>query len=126
MRAIEPGERALAKPEAMPVRERGIVDFVQIGVHASRGDLVQQRLPQVRRALVDQRDLDAPSAAVAIAERGGQRQPAGAAAYDDDSMRDGVCFHLRADGKASPVRQDNPQRTRVEYAGHRLTVQPCL
>jgi hypothetical protein len=43
------------------MRDREVVERVALGVHAPGGDLVQQRLPYVRRILVDQRDLHAPS-----------------------------------------------------------------
>jgi len=56
------------------------------------GDLVKQRLPYVRRVAVDERHLHLATFAVAVAEVCGQRQPAGAAADDDDAMRG--LFHL--------------------------------
>ena len=79
-RAVEPADRALAEAEVMPVRDREVVEIVRVGVHAARRDLVQQRLPHVRRVAVDQRDLHVAAAAVAVAQLRRERQPAGAAA----------------------------------------------
>ena len=85
-RAVEAADRALPEPEVMPVRDREIVEVVRVGVHAAGRDLVQQRLPDVRRVAVDQRHLHAPVAAVAVAQLGRERQTARASADDDDSM----------------------------------------
>ena len=63
-----------------------IVEVVRVRVHAPRRDLVQQRLPQVRRILIDERDVRAPATAEALSESRRQRQSAGAAADDDHAM----------------------------------------
>ncbi len=85
--AIEARNGALAEPEAVPMREREIVDAVRIGIHPSRGDLVQQRLPQVRGAAIDQRDLGPAPLAQRFPEARRERQAAGATADDQDAMQ---------------------------------------
>ena len=87
MRAIETGERPLHEAEAMPVRERRIVEIVCVGVHAAGRDFVQQRLPDVGCVAVDQGHTDRSLAAVPFAEPRGERQAAGAAADDHDPVR---------------------------------------
>ena len=54
---IDADQRAEAEREAVPVGLGQIVDLVHAQIHAAGGDLVQQRLPQVRAAPVDQRDV---------------------------------------------------------------------
>ena len=56
-RPIQPGQIALLKLEAMPARLRRIFEFLRERVHAACRDLMQQRLPDMRRIAVDQRDL---------------------------------------------------------------------
>ncbi len=85
-RPVEPRDRSLAELETVPVRQRQVGDVVGIGVHPARGDLVQQRLPQVGRAAVDQHHVGAPGLAEGMAQTGGERQAAGATAYDHDAM----------------------------------------
>ncbi len=87
-RTIEADDRTLAEAEVMPMRDREIVELVRVGVHAAGRDLVQQRLPHVRRVPVDERDLRHAAAAIAVAEARRERQAAGAAADDDDAMRE--------------------------------------
>ena len=53
----------------MPVRERQIVDVVHVDVHAPCRNLVQQRLPNVRLEMIDERDLGAALATEFVAER---------------------------------------------------------
>ena len=54
---IEVEHFALPEFEMMPTRLRDVVELVRMRINAAGGDLMQQRLPQVRRFLVDQRDL---------------------------------------------------------------------
>ena len=61
-RPVEPHHRALAEAEVMPVRHQEVVDAVHVGVDAPRRDFVQQRLPQVRRVVIDERDRRLPAA----------------------------------------------------------------
>ena len=75
-RTIETIHRAEPKPEMVPVRHEEVIDVVQVGVHPSGGDLVQQRLPQVRREAVDERDGRASAPAQRVAELGRERKPA--------------------------------------------------
>ena len=72
------------------VRERRIVDAVRARVHATGGDFVQQRLPDMRGERIDERDSHARVATIAIAERRRERQPAGATADDDDFVSGAV------------------------------------
>jgi len=60
---------------------------VRIGVHPTRGDLVEQRLPHVRRELIDERDFHLVAAAIFVAELRRKRQSARATADDEDSVR---------------------------------------
>jgi hypothetical protein len=85
-RTVEAANRALPEPEVMPVRNGEVVERVRVGIHPAGGHLVQQRLPHVRRVLVDEGDLHLAPAAIAVAERGRERQPARTAADDDDAM----------------------------------------
>ena len=72
--------------EVVPVRLREVVDLVRADVHAAGGDLVQLRLPDVRAVLsisVTSRAAARPSLSPS---RGGELEPAGAAADDDDAV----------------------------------------
>ena len=71
----------------VPVGDGEVVEVVRVGIHAPRCHFMQQRLPQMRRVLVDERDIGALAAAETLAQERGQRQAAGAAADDDDTMR---------------------------------------
>ena len=62
-------------------------------VHAAGGDLVQQRLPQVRTGLVEQLDLRLAAPAELVTEHGGKFQPARPATDDEDLVQ--VGFHGR-------------------------------
>jgi hypothetical protein len=56
-------------------------------IHAPRGNLVQQRLPHVRPATIDERDSKATLASESIAEAGRKLQAPGSATDYDDLMR---------------------------------------
>ena len=56
--AIEPFEGALAEGKTMPARQSQIVHLVGAWIQAARGDLVQQRLPDVRLLLVYERHIE--------------------------------------------------------------------
>ena len=86
-RAVEPDHLSLAKPEVMPVRHQEVIDAVHVGIDAPGRDFVQQRLPQMRSVVIDERDRRLPAAAERIAELGRERQSGGAAADDDHLMR---------------------------------------
>ena len=85
--AVEAGHLADAIDEAVPVGLRQVVDLVHAQVHAAGGDLVQQRLPEVRALPVDQRDAGLAALAELVAQAGGKLEPAGAAADNDDAFR---------------------------------------
>ena len=76
-RAVQAGHGSLPEPEVMPVREREIIDAVNVGIQTPGRDFVQQRLPQMRRIAIDQRDLGAPAPSQLVAEARRQRQSAG-------------------------------------------------
>ena len=93
-RTVEAGDGTLSEAEVMPVRERQIVDAVDICIHASRRDFVQQRLPQMRRVLIDQYDLGPTSSSQSVAEARSERQTSGTAADDDHAVQHGLrCGH---------------------------------
>jgi hypothetical protein len=71
----------------MPVADGEIVDIVGVGIHAPGRDFVQQRFPDVCFVAVDQRDIGTAAPSELVAQGGGQRQSAGAAADDHDSVR---------------------------------------
>ena len=65
------------------MRLRKIAQFVAIGIERAGGDLVQQRLPQMRIAAVDQSHFDSGIASMAIAQASREFKPARAAADHD-------------------------------------------
>ena len=85
--AIQADHLADAIAEVVPVRLRQIVQLVRAQVHAAGGDLVQQRLPQMGAALVDEGDVRALALAELVAQARGQLQSASAAADDDDAVQ---------------------------------------
>jgi hypothetical protein len=84
--ALEPLERAQHEGEPVPARLREVVELVGMDVHAARRDLVQQRLPQVRAAAVDERHVRFRPASVAIAQLRGELEAARAAAHHHDAV----------------------------------------
>src|SRR5690349_17621798 len=87
--AIEPLERAEHEGEAVPARLREVVELVRVDVHAARGHFVQERLPEVRAAAIDERHVGAALLAERVAQARGELEPAGAAAHHDDPLRHG-------------------------------------
>ena len=85
--AVQADHLAVAVGEMVPVRLRQIVQLVLRPPQAAGGDRVQQRLPQMRAGLLDQRDLRLAALAERVAELGHQFQPAGAASGDDDVVQ---------------------------------------
>ena len=84
--AVEADQLAEPEAEMVPVRLREVVELVLVEIHAARGDLVQQRLPQVGARAVDERHLAPAAAAERVAEPRRELQAAGAAADDDDAV----------------------------------------
>jgi hypothetical protein len=84
--AIEARHAAGAIGEAVPVGLRQVVDGVHALVHAAGGDLVQQRLPQVRALAVDQRDRRLAAPSEPAAEPRDELQATGTAPHDHDRM----------------------------------------
>ncbi len=93
--AIEAGHAAELEGEVMPARVHQIVEAIGSGVQRARGDLVQQRLPDVRQHAVDQRDPRLAAPAEPVAELGREDQAAGTAADDDDVVRHGYAGTAR-------------------------------
>ena len=84
---VETAHLADAVAEAVPVRLGEIVDLVHALVHAAGRDLVQQRLPQMRARLVDERDVGLAAATELVAEPRRQLQAAGPAADHHDAVQ---------------------------------------
>ena len=87
IRSIQAIHSAQAELKMMPPRLVQVIQFVIVQIHAACGNLVQQRLPQMRARSVDQgyaRRLALPQRP---AELSGQFEPAGPASYDNDSMQ---------------------------------------
>ena len=61
-------------------------DVVFVRIERADRDLVQQRLPDVGEVDVDQGDLRLLAPAQRVAKLGGEHEPTGAAADDDDVM----------------------------------------
>ena len=74
--AVEAHHLALPKPEVVPVRHQEVVDVVHVGIDASRRDFVQQRFPQMRRVVIDERYRRLPAAPERVAERVASGRPA--------------------------------------------------
>ena len=86
-RAVEADHLAEVVAEVMPVRLGEIIELVLGRIHAARRDRVQQRLPQMRAAALDERDIGEPALAQPVAEMGDELEARGSAADDDDSVR---------------------------------------
>jgi len=69
--------------------------LMRMDVHAPCGDLVQERLPYVRAAMIDKGDRKATLASESIAEAGRKLQASGSAANYDDSVSFGHCRFTR-------------------------------
>ena len=84
--AVEADDLADLVAEMVPVGLREIVDCVMADIHAACGDLMQQRLPQMRAGPVDQRDLRAPRRPSVSPSRRREFEAAGAPADDEDAL----------------------------------------
>ena len=89
--ALEPRQRPEHEGEMVPARLREVVELVRVHVHAAGGDLVQERLPQVRAAAVDEGDAGLRAVAVAVAQLRRELEPAGAAADHHDAVHPLSC-----------------------------------
>ena len=108
--AVDAGQRAEPKDEAVPIGLRQVVDLVHAEIHAAGGDLVQQRLPQMRATAVDQRDVSLAASAELVAQPGDKLEPACPAADDDNAMR--------TLGHGLPVRPVAATRRKLERVAH--------
>ena len=86
---------------------RPVPDLVEIGVERTGRDLVQQRLPDVGAMAVDEENVDVGTAPVSASQPGGELEPAGTSANDDD-LRHRVADHLPGHGHfGAPARVAN-------------------
>src|SRR5262249_51508997 len=83
-------------------RLREVVELVGMDVHAAGSDLVEERLPQVRAAAIDERHVGAAAPAEPVAEAGRKLEPAGAATDYDDPFQDFSCSVFRRAAKSLP------------------------
>ena len=81
--AVNAFERAVEEAIAPAHGMAAIADLVEIGVERSGGDLMQQRLPDMREVAIDQDDV-VLFAAVFAAEPPHQLEPASASAHHDN------------------------------------------
>ena len=84
--AVQADHFAVAIVETMPVRLRQVIQLMLGSPEAAGRDRMQQRLPDMRAALIDQRDPRSLRLQ-AVAQLGREFQPAGAAADDHDMVR---------------------------------------
>ena len=81
-------EAAEAELEMVPACLRQVLDFLGVGVKTASCQLVQQRFPHMGARGVHQRDFGLAFFAQTLAQLRGQRQPACAAADDDDTLHE--------------------------------------
>src|SRR5215472_5026387 len=99
---IEANHLANAIAEAMPMRLRQEVDFVDCEIHTSGGDLVQQGLPKMRARFVNQGDIGELAPAELVPQLGHKLETAGAAADHNDSVKIGaLAGHFQAPSRHS-------------------------
>src|SRR6478736_5531848 len=112
----------------MLMRLRQVVDLVHAEIHAAGSDLMQQRLPQMGAAFVDEGHVGPFVTPQLVAEPGHELQPAGAAADDDDAMKIGRLAHhvLRSElagvGKVTPPPAATRNRLKAMLAASRLGI----
>ena len=80
---IEPDHLTVAVAKIVPVGLREVIQRVVAHIHASGGDLVQQRLPQVGTRAVDQGGLHFLALRQPVADARDEFQARGSAAHDD-------------------------------------------
>ena len=85
--AIEADHFAEPVAKAVPIGLGEIIQLMLRDVHAAGGDFVEQRLPQMRARLLDQRDVGAAAPPERVAEPRRELEPAGPAADDDDAVK---------------------------------------
>jgi hypothetical protein len=71
----------------MPVRLSQIVELVHADVHATRGNFMQQRLPQVRALFFNQRYRGFAASAELVAEAGDELEPTRTTANHNDPVQ---------------------------------------
>jgi hypothetical protein len=95
---VEAHDLPLPKPEVVPVGHQEIVDVVDVGVDPARRHFVQQRLPQMRSTVVDERYRRLPAVPERVAEARRERQARGTAPDDNHMMR--LCHGVHRSGYA--------------------------
>ena len=93
LRAVDAGHLAVAELESVPITLRLIGKLVATNVHAAGGDLMQERLPDVRARLLDEGNLRLAPLAELVAQPRRQLEAARATAHDDDVMQAAACVH---------------------------------
>ena len=102
-RSIETFQGSAAEIEVVPARLGEVVELVRVYVHASCGDFVQERLPQMRFVHVHQGDCGPSLACVTIARTRRELQAPGPSADDDDVMWAGHVFSDDGEGNADMI-----------------------
>ena len=69
----------------VPVRLGQVTQLVFVGIERTRGNFVQQRLPQMRMVDVDECHGNVVAAGIAVAERGDEFETAGTPADHDNT-----------------------------------------
>ena len=94
LRPVETVHAAGLEGEMMVAGMAQEIHVVVMRPHGADRHLMQQRLPDMGERIVDEGDLRPPAAAQPVAELGGQHQPAGAAADDNDVVGDDMVGSL--------------------------------
>ena len=108
---VEPDQFADAIMKMVPMGLSPEVHLLHRKIHASCGDLMQPRLPEVGPRLVNQCNIDDAALTQRVAKPCDQLQTSSAAADDDDTMHSALAA-CRTDARASayPLR-DLPRKT---------------
>jgi hypothetical protein len=86
LHAVKTDHLADAVTKMMPMRLRQVIGLEHADVHASGGDFVQVRLPEMIALFLDQRDVRPLALPELVAEPRRELQPTCATADDDDAM----------------------------------------
>src|SRR5215475_500959 len=85
--AVEPDQFPDTIVEVVPMGLSPEFRFLHLKFHASRRDVMQQRLPEVGARLVDQRHMSNATPTERVAKACNELKASGTAANDDDAMR---------------------------------------
>ena len=98
--AVQPFELADAECEVIPVRLRHVTNLMVPKVHATGGNFMQLRFPDVGPVFVHQGDIGLCAAPIGFSKAGSEFQAAGSPADDDDF----VFVSLHASSPSSSLR----------------------